>query len=231
MNDPEPMRSKSGSAAGKIRVAVLEDFPVVREGLVQWIKLHADLDVAWSAAEHGEARARLAADRPDLLLLDLMIGGRDGIDFIEGTRAAHPTLPLLVFSIHDEGLFAERVLRAGANGYVMKRDPSEQLLTAIRTVAAGELFVSAKMSLLILKRVIQPGGRAAATGIDVLTNRELHVFQLIGAGLTPRAIAAELGVSVKTAEAHREHIKNKLGLQTAADVIRQATLWVREQSR
>ena len=148
------------------------------------------------------------------------------MDFIRDIRLAHPKVSILVFSMHDELIYAERVLRAGAQGYVMKREPAADLLAAISAVAAGELAVSRQVTLLLLKRSLQPTRVAVEGGIGDLTDRELHIFQMIGSGLSPRRIALDLKLSVKTVESHRENIKNKLGLQTSIDVIRAASLWL-----
>jgi DNA-binding NarL/FixJ family response regulator len=214
-----------------IRVLVLEDFPIVLEGIVSWLGQQPDVAVVGQAADHAAARKELAAKAPDILLMDLMVGGRDGLDFIREIRGAYPRVAVLVFSVHDEMVYAERVLKAGAHGYVMKREPKADLLAALRAVALGELAVSRQVTLLLLKRVVQPTNAPAAAGVGDLTDRELHVFQMIGIGLSPRRIAEELKLSIKTVETHRENIKNKLSLHSSAEVIRAAALWLGDQAR
>ena len=217
--------------SSSIRVVVLEDFPIILEGLVSWLNQQPGVDVVGQAVDHPAARQQLAAHAPAILLMDLMVGGRDGVDFIREIRAAYPAVAVLVFSVHDEMVYAERVLKAGAHGYVMKREPAADLLKALHAVAAGELAVSRQVTLLLLKRAVRPTTTAAsaAGGVSVLTDRELHVFQLIGTGLSPRRISEELKLSIKTVETHRENIKNKLGLHSSVEVIRAATLWLGPQ--
>jgi DNA-binding NarL/FixJ family response regulator len=217
-----------------LRILVVEDFPVIREALVGWLGRQPGCVVEGQAATTAETRAVMKTMKPDVVLLDLMLEGAEGTSFVRELREAHPSVPLLVFSIHDERVYAERVIRAGASGYVMKREPAEELLTALRTVASGELYVSKRLSGVLLRRLMQPAGASAggaADGLRVLTDRELHVFQLIGAGESLRRIAERLGLSLKTVEAHRENIKNKLGLHSASEVLQRATLWVSQSGR
>jgi DNA-binding NarL/FixJ family response regulator len=216
-----------------LRIMIVEDFPVIRDALVDWLGKQPGFEVVAQAATTDETRKALKTIKPDVVLLDLMLeSGTEGTAFVRELRAAHTVLPVLVFSIHDERVYAERVIRAGANGYVMKREPAEELLAALRTVAAGELYVSRRLSGVLLRRLMQPAASADSTnGLQVLTDRELHVFQLIGAGQTLRQIAARLGLSLKTVEAHRENIKNKLNLHSAGEVLQRAALWVNQGTR
>lgn len=220
-------------AAATIRVMILEECPVVREGLGQWLRRHADCEVSAEIGAMAEARGALSRLRPDVLLMDLAPNCGDGVGFIRDVIAAHPSLQILVFSLQDEGLYAERVLRAGAMGYVSKSVLEPELLSAVRTVATGGIYVSPRLSLMLLGRLLRPTARngAGQNGIASLTDRELHVFQLLGAGLGAREIGTRLGVSTKTVQAHRENIKNKLGFDTAAELLRHAALWVTEQGR
>lgn len=214
-----------------IRVMVLEDFPIILEGILSWLERQPGITVVGQAVDHASARSELTLKAPEVLLMDLMVGGRDGLDFIREVRAHHPDVAVLVFSVHDELVYAERVLKAGGHGYVMKREPGADLLAALRAVAAGELAVSRQVTLLILKRAVRPTLTPAFGGIGDLTDRELHVFQMIGAGKSPRKIAEDLKLSVKTVETHRENIKNKLGLHSSAEVIRAAALWLGSQPK
>lgn len=216
-----------------LRIMIVEDFPVIRDALVDWLGKQPGFEVVAQAATTEETRQALKTIKPDVVLLDLMLeSGTEGTVFVRELRAAHTVLPVLVFSIHDERVYAERVIRAGANGYVMKREPAEELLAALRTVAAGELYVSRRLSGVLLRRLMQPAASTDSTnGLQVLTDRELHVFQLIGAGQTLRQIAARLGLSLKTVEAHRENIKNKLNLHSAGEVLQRAALWVNQGTR
>jgi DNA-binding NarL/FixJ family response regulator len=213
-----------------IRVLILEDIPVVREGLVQWLARHADIEVCGQFTATDDALAALGRGRVDVLLMDVMPTGADGVSFIRTVAAEHPRLRVLVFSQLDESIFAERALRAGAMGYVAKNALDSELLAALRTVAAGNIYVSARLSLVLLGRFFRPNDkdRAEQNGIAALTDRELHVFQLLGAGLRAREIATRLGLSNKTIQAHRENIKNKLGFETAAELVHHAAAWAAE---
>jgi DNA-binding NarL/FixJ family response regulator len=221
--------SPPDSSTPRIRIFVVEDYPVVREGLVQWLNHQPDMEVCGEAGSLTEARALLPESGADVLLLDLMVNGHDGIDFVREIRASQSHLSILVLSMHDESVYAERVMRHGANGYIMKQSSTSELITAIKTVCGGEIYVSPKVSLQLVKRMLQPSRDAMRLGVEALTDRELHVFQLIGNGLTTRAVAHKLCLSPKTIEAHRENIKNKLGLHTSAELARHAAFWVREQ--
>src|ERR1041385_561983 len=165
------------SLSSDIRVVVLEDFPIILGGLVSWLNEQPGVSVVGQAGDHATAREQLAEHAPTVLLMDLMVGGRDGLDFIREIRAAYPAVSVLVFSVHDEMVYAERVLKAGAHGYVMKREPTADLLKALRAVAAGEGAVSRQVTLLLLKRAVRPmdSAKTAAGGVGILTDRELHV--------------------------------------------------------
>lgn len=212
-----------------IRIIVVEDFPVVREGLVQWLAHEPTVTVIGEAGTLTAARELIDREPPDILLMDLMVNGADGIGFIRETRERHPLIRILVLSMHDEMVYSERVVRAGACGFVMKQQSTRDLLTAIRTVHNGEIYLSARVAGIILRKMLQPTRREIRAGIESLTDRELHVYQLLGSGLSTRLIADELKLSVKTVDAHRENIKNKLGIQSAADLARQAAMWLASQ--
>lgn len=218
------------AARTAIRVLVLEDVPVVLEGLLQWLGRHADFQLCGQVGTPAEAMGTLARARPDVLLMNAMPGGSDGVSFIRTMIADHPAVRILVFSQHDERVYAERALRAGAMGYVSKCAPESEVIAALHTVATGGIYVSPRLSLILLGRLLRPGQKAAEkNGIASLTDRELHVFQLLGAGLGVREIGARLSVSAKTVQAHRENIKNKLGFDRTAELLRHAAVWVTEQ--
>jgi DNA-binding NarL/FixJ family response regulator len=212
-----------------IRITVVEDFPVVREGLVQWLAHEPSIKVIGEAGTLTEARELIDRDPPDVLLMDLMVSGADGIGFIRETRDRHPGVRILLLSMHDELVYSERVVRAGASGFVMKQQSTRDLLTAIRTVHKGELYLSSRVAGIMLRKMLQPTRGEIRAGIESLTDRELHVYQLLGSGLSTRLIADELKLSIKTIDAHRENIKNKLGIQSAADLARQAAMWLASQ--
>ena len=208
------------------RVLLVDDHPFMRAGLGQLIDCQPDLAVGGEAGNPAEALQALARQRPDLILTDLTMPGRSGLEFIKDLRAAHPEIPILVVSMHDEAVYAERVLRAGARGYIMKEAGGENLLGAIRQVLRGEVYVSHKMSARILEDLSTRRPRGSTSPIERLTDREFEVFQLIGQGKGTREIAAELHLSPKTVDVHRSHLKEKLGLRDATALIRHAVRWV-----
>jgi DNA-binding NarL/FixJ family response regulator len=220
------MKSAASQPGKKARILIADDHPLLRVGVGQLINRQADL-MCCAEAETAEATwAAVQKHKPDLLLLDLRLDKADGLELIKSLRAQVPDLPILVLSQFDEALYAERALRAGARGYVMKQEATEEVLTAIRAILKGELYVSRKMAVLALHKSLQTKSGARCVGIENLTDRELQVFQLIGAGMSTREIAAELKVSFKTVETHRENIKHKLGLHSAQEIVRSATMWV-----
>ncbi len=219
------MKTKAASSARR-RVLLIDDHPFMRAGLGQLIDSQPDLVVGGEAGNPAEALQALARQRPDLILTDLTMPGRSGLEFIKDLRAAHPEIPILVVSMHDEAVYAERVLRAGARGYIMKEAGGENLLGAIRQVLRGEVYVSQKMSARILDDLSARRPRGSNSPIERLTDREFEVFQLIGQGKGTREIAAELHLSPKTVDVHRSHVKEKLGLRDATALIRHAVRWV-----
>jgi len=206
---------------GKHKIFVVDDHPIVREGLVQMVNNEQDLTVIGQGEDaYGSLRAIRAA-KVDLVLLDVSLKDSDGIELLKELKAQEPELPVLMLSMHDESLYAERALRAGARGYIMKQEAPSTLLDAIRRVLSGDIYVSEKMSALLLKRMV--GGTSKnqdALPLDRLTDREMEVFRLIGSGKPVREIAENLFLSIKTIEAHREHIKEKLGFKTSAELLR-----------
>lgn len=219
------MKKKAAPSARR-RILLVDDHPFMRAGLGQLIDCQPDLVVGGEAGNPAEALQALARQRPDLILTDLTMPGRSGLEFIKDLRAAHPEVPILVVSMHDEAVYAERALRAGARGYIMKEAGGENLLGAIRQVLRGEIYVSHKMSARILEAVSSRRPRGSSSPIEQLTDREFEVFQLIGQGKSTREIAAELHLSPKTVDVHRGHIKEKLGLRDVTALIRHAVRWV-----
>ena len=212
-----------------IRIVIVEDYPVVREGLVQWLSHEPTINVLGEAGTLAEARDLVDRDPPDVLLMDLMVSGADGIVFIREMSERHPLVRILVLSMHDEMVYSERVVRAGASGFVMKQQSTRDLLSAIVTVHRGDLYLNPKVAGVMLRKILQPTRGEIRVGLESLTDRELHIYQLLGSGMTTRQIADELSLSVKTVDAHRENIKNKLGVQSAADLARQAAMWLATQ--
>ena len=231
MPEHDPIMA-SFSSAVKARILVLDDHPVVREGLSLIINRELDLMACGYADSAEGLHAAVTSSNPDLITIDLGLQNGDGLDLIRTLQLSYPTLPTLVISQYDEMIYAERALKAGARGYVMKEQATEKVLTAIRAVLAGELYFSPKIAALALRRFgqNQAQGKEDNGGIGTLSNRELQVLQLLGAGLGTRMIADKLGLSVKTIEAHREHIKHKLGLSSAPQLVNFAATWLKGQT-
>ena len=207
---------------------IVEDYPLVREGLIALLNQNRDYAVCGQAGD-AETALRLLEDlRPDIVFLDLRLGDVDGFDLIKQMRVVHPEVRILVISMHGEEMYAERSLAAGAVGYIMKSEPPERILDALGEIREGRIYVSRRISMQVLSRIKNPS-RDPVKGIKVLTNRELQIFQLIGLGYQTRQIAQRLGIGVKTVETHKENIKTKLGLDHAVALVREATVWVRQQ--
>ena len=212
-------------ASLKKRVMVVDDHPIVRQGLALLINRESDLVVCGEAEEAMGAIHVLASARPDVLIVDISLNGPDGIDLLKSIRNTHPTLPVLILSMHDETIYAERALRAGANGYIMKQEATEKVLIAVRRILNGEIYVSERISNQILKQYITGSGTVRNSSIGDLSDRELEVFRLIGEGHGTRQIAEELHVSVKTVESYQAHIKEKLSLRSARELMQRAFAW------
>jgi DNA-binding NarL/FixJ family response regulator len=216
---------------GKRRVFLVEDHPVTREGLAFLLNQEADLTVCGKAANVREAMHGIGPAEPHLVVVDIALPGRDGLELVKDLAKLHPRVPALVLSTLDEAIYAERALRAGAKGYIMKEEPVELILVAVRQVLGGEVYLSDKVRIrLFQKSLARPIGAPAHTmGEDHLTDRELEVFRLIGRGVGTRQIARDLNVSISTVETHRTNIKQKLGVGTAPDLVRRAVAWLHEQ--
>lgn len=216
----------TSSSAPRLAVVVAEDHPVVLDGLASLLEREGGFAVIGRAGTAPALRALIAARPPDVLVTDLMLGEHDGLALIKDLAALAPVLRIVVFSLHAEDVYAERCLRAGAHGYVMKTAPVPALFRAIREVAAGGIAVSPRVSAAVLGS-LQGHARQPAGGESQLTDRELQVYRLTGLALPTREIAEKLSVSVKTIEAHRENIKNKIGVDTHAALVARAAQWVR----
>lgn len=214
---------------GKARVLIVDDHPIVRDGFSNLVKKQRDLTRCGEAGTVAETFTAVETLNPDLVLLDLWIGGGDGLDLIKSLKARFPQLRILVISFSDEAVYAARALRAGARGYVMKSQPSKEVLTAIRTVLSEELYVSPAVASSMLSSSVGQSRSKADKTSEVLTDRELQVLQLLGTGQSTRKIAELLSLSFKTIEAHRDNIKRKLNLQDAVELVHYATTWSQEQ--
>lgn len=201
----------------EIDVLIVDDHPIVRRGLVQLIDQQPGLRVIGEAEGAGQAQALIEETDPNVVLLDLSLEGMSGLELLKQLRSFHPGLLALIISMHDEKLYAERALEAGAKGYIMKRAPDEEIIRAVRSVAADEMYISDDLRL--------EWGEREARQLDQLSDRELEIFLMLGEGFAPRHIAEELCISPKTVESHRQRIKDKLQLNDAAELTRFAVSW------
>ena len=217
------MKGKSKKAT---QVLIVDDHPMMREGLAQLINREKDLAVAGEADSAARAVEQTAQLKPDLVIVDITLPGRSGLELIRDIHAVHPAALVLVVSMHEESLYAERVLRAGGRGYVMKQAGGKKLMEAIRQVLSGQIYVSTDTSARILETFSRTSGETPATGVQSLSDREFEIFQLIGQGENTRDIARKLNLSVKTVEVHRLNIKTKLKLATASELIHFAVRWM-----
>jgi DNA-binding NarL/FixJ family response regulator len=222
------MKAPNGESK-KYGIIVVDDHPLFRKGVVQMLIQEPDLEVRAEAENSPTALDLMRRTPVDLAIVDIGLhGSANGIELTKSIKAEHGDLPVLVLSMHDETLYADRALRAGARGYLMKREALDSVITAVRTVLGGEIYLSAAMA----KRMIADhvgGGASGKPAVDKLTDRELEVLQLIGEGTEVRDIAEKLHISPKTVEAHRGHIKEKLNLNNAREVARFAVQWVEQQ--
>jgi DNA-binding NarL/FixJ family response regulator len=201
------------------RVLIVDDHPIVRQGLRRVMEAEDDLTVCGDAETTQQARAAINELNPDLVITDISLTLGDGIDLVRNVRAHHPQLPILVLSMHDETIYAERMLSAGANGYIMKHSPTEQFLTAVRRVLDGHTYVSATVGNHMLEKNAGGPSVLPANPMDRLSNRELQVLHMIGKGMSTREMAHTLHLSIKTVESHRQRIKRKLNLRTGMQLV------------
>jgi DNA-binding NarL/FixJ family response regulator len=214
----------------KRRILVVDDHPVFREGLLRTLHQDKHLQVVGEAAEVSDALKVAAATHPHLIVVDLSLEEGNGLDLVRMLREQSPTVRILMLSMHKESLHAERALRAGANGYIMKRESGKQLMEAIAKVLSGQTYVSETMQEHLLQKLSGPADVGSPSPQDLLSDRELEIFGLIGQGYGTRQIADELHVSIKTVESHREHIRDKMHLASTFELVQQAIHWVHRES-
>ncbi len=224
--NPHPGRQPAGVS----KIIIVDDHPIVRQGLAALINQQEDMEVCAQAADGREAMEQIGRLKPDLVTIDLTLGDSGGLELIKNIKSRYPDLPMLVVSIHDEVLYAERVLRAGARGYIMKQEATENVTEAIGKVLAGQVYVSEGMSDRIVRSFLGGAEKTKPASISSLSDRELEVFRLIGQGYGTRKIAEMLHLSIKTIETYRAHIKFKLDLDNAAHLLQYAVQWVGSQS-
>jgi len=214
----------------KTRILLTDDHPVMRKGLSLLIQHEPDMMVCAEAEDADGALRAVAEQKPDLAVVDISLKNSSGLELIKELHRRAPQMPVLVLSIHDENLYAERALQAGARGYVMKQEATECVLDAIRVVARGELYLTEHAQSRLLRHAGRDRGGGKAL-VATLSNRELEVFELVGRGQNTRAMAEQLDISVKTVESHVARIKEKLDLKNHTELLQQATLWLSEEQR
>src|ERR1700677_2899708 len=216
--------AKTPDVAGprKKNVFVVDDHPLLRQGLAMLINREPDLMVCGEAEEASAAMKAIACARPDILIADISLNGPDGLDLLKNLRSLYPDLPVLILSMHDESIYAERALRARANGYIMKQEAIEKVLVAVRRILGGDIYLSDRMANKLLHQYISGTPADMNSRLSALSDRELEVFRLIGEGRSTRQIAEKLHLSVKTVETYQAHIKDKLSLHSGRELVQHA---------
>ncbi|MGH8021036.1 MAG: response regulator [Opitutaceae bacterium] len=222
--------AQSSTGAKKISIFLVDDHPLVRQGLGQVIGAETDMAICGEAETAAKALSGIDAKKPDLVIVDISLRGNNGLELIKNIKAIHHNLPILVFSMHDETVYAQRALRAGARAYVMKQESADKIILAIRRIMSGDIYVSNRVADQVLHQLVSGGGDPAGSPVDRLSDRELEVIQLIGRGLSTREIAGSLNLSVKTIESHRAHIKEKLNLRNATELVQFSVQWVEQEN-
>jgi DNA-binding NarL/FixJ family response regulator len=204
----------------KKKVLVVDDHPIVRERIAELINQEPDLTVCGEAEDAAQALRAAAEQRPDVVITDISLKDSYGIELVKQLKALHPDLPALVLSMHEESMYGERALRAGASGYLTKQEASKKVVDAVRRVLRGGIYVSDKLAAALVRKVAGGNNEKGGDLVDALTDREREVFQLLGEGLTVREVSERLSITPKTVEAHREHIKQKLNFKTSSELLR-----------
>jgi DNA-binding NarL/FixJ family response regulator len=227
------MPGKATQTVGKpkSKVFIVEDHPVTRDGLIQLINYQDDLRVCGFAGTVANAMGGLENAKPDLVMVDITLPDGHGIELVKNLKARHPQAGILVLSMHDERLYAERAFRAGASGYIMKQEPTDLVLAAVRRILCGETYLSPRLQERVLSRFAGGKPTVASSDIERLTDRELEVFELIGRGYGTRQIARQLRLGVSTVETHRAHLKEKLEVENGTELTFRAVEWVNQHQR
>lgn len=210
----------------KARILIVDDHPLVREGLADLVNKEKDLVVCGQAEDAYQAMEAIRELKPDMAIVDISLKETSGLELIKDIKIQHPSMPILTLSMHEESVYAERALRAGAKGYIMKREATKKVVTAIRKVLRGQLYLSEKMTTRLVRKFVDGKPEAGTSPIDRLTDRELEVFCLLGRGNGTRQISEQLHLSVKTIETYRSRIKEKLNLTSASELLQHAFQWV-----
>ena len=219
------MNEKNNDKSSRHRVFIVDDHPLVREGLANLINQQSDLVVCGQAEDSAQALAGIGASRAELALIDISLKTASGLELVKDLKVHHPNVALIVLSMHDETLYAERAIRAGAKGYVMKRETTKEVLTAIRRVLQGDVYVSERVVNLMARRIGSPRKAAASSPVEQLSDRELEIFRLLGQGRTTSQIAADLHLSLKTVQAYCARAKEKFGVDSLTELLRAAIRW------
>lgn len=230
MTSPEKAQGKAFATRRTSRIMIVDDHPVVRKGLAEMLEQESDLEICGEAGDVPDAVAMVDDVLPDLMIVDVSLEGGSGLELIKQVKAINSDIKMLVWSMHDESLYAERVLHAGAKGFISKQEPTETICAAIRQVLSGKVWLSPRMTNQMLHRAVGGDADLDQSPVAALTDREIEVFEMIGQGLMTREIAEKLHLSIKTIETHRENIKRKLNLTNSAQLGRYAAQWVIEQS-
>ncbi|MBI5243610.1 MAG: response regulator transcription factor [Elusimicrobia bacterium] len=228
MNENNP--PKASHRSGRARILLVEDHPIVRLGLAQVLGQTQDLEVCSFADDSHSALRAVGSARPDLIIVDISLKTEDGLELVKDLRSRKVQTPVLILSMHQETVYAPRAMRAGAQGYVMKGEPTPRLLAAVRKLLSGGIFFSEKVTADLLRRQIG-GEPVALSPVEMLTDKELQIFRFIGQGRSTREISETLHRSVKTIEAHRENIKVKLGIKNSPQLVRAAVEWAACEER
>jgi len=222
----ENKKSKIESDSKKFKVLLVDDHPIVRQGLAQTINAQNDLIVCGEAEDAHRALEAIGSLNPDVALVDISLKGMNGLELIKNIKVHYPKFPVVVLSMHDETLYAQRVLKAGAKGFIMKHEAGDKVLLALRRALNGEIYLSEKMSSRLLHQLVDGRSEGGLSPLEQLSDRELEVFQLIGHGRGTSQIAKELHLSVKTVESYRANIKEKMKIGSAPELVQHATQWV-----
>jgi len=217
--------------SAKTRIFIVDDHPLLRRGLAELINREPDMTFCGEAEDSPSAIKAISQIKPDLVIVDISLKGYNGIELIKNIKAFDPKIQVLVLSMHDESIYAMRVLKAGAKAYVMKQEVVDKVMEAVRRIRAGKVFVSERVASRMLDQVVVGGDPAPDSPVDLLSDRELEIVNMIGSGLPTREIAAKLHISIKTVESHRARIKEKLNLQNAIQLVQFCVRWVEEGAK
>jgi DNA-binding NarL/FixJ family response regulator len=223
------LESEAAPVSTKLKVLLVDDHPITRQGMKALVNQQPNLEVIGEADNAPYAIELVGKLQPDLAIVDIALKTTNGIELTKNIKVQAPNLPVLIVSMHDEGLYAERALRAGAMGYLMKQEASDKIIQAINRLLQGEIYLSDKIKEKMLHRFVNKKGDNMVFSIDTLSDREMEVFQLIGNGYSTRQIAQKLNLSSKTIDSYREHLKLKLNLESGAELVRHAIQWARNE--